>query len=74
MREFNSRLVQSIDFTEVITPQIKSRIKISGINVLDVERINIAGFLKLECVSETPRTVLNPQISGSLPQELCVIQ
>lgn len=40
MREFNSRLVQSIDFTEVITPQIKSRIKISGINVLDVERIN----------------------------------
>ena len=40
MREFDSRLVQSIDFTEVIIPQVKSKVKIGGVNVQDVGKIN----------------------------------
>ena len=40
MRDFDSRLVQSIDFTEVIIPQVKSKVKIGGVNVQDVGKIN----------------------------------
>lgn len=40
MREFDSRLVQSNDFTEVIIPQVKSKVKIGGVNVQDVGKIN----------------------------------
>lgn len=40
MREFNNRLIQSIDFTDVIIPRVKSRVKISGIGVQDVGRLN----------------------------------
>lgn len=63
MRDFNDKLVQSIDFTKVIIPQISTKVKIGGINVQDIERINKRVIQDIEYLRNIDRNTIQERFS-----------